>query len=436
MTGLDALILDQSIRRRVGEPGRVETIHRDGASPLARFLAAAEAAGGGPMRLVAVSDGVPGHFSLRGGAVRTVVFHQRQVEVCALLYGLTTEDRFDADLLGVVFEGTMLRLVAEFLLQGGHGDQALSTLAKSRRVQGGVVLDRPTVAQLADIDRDERYLVEWFYALGHEIGHDPAPAEAALLAGLGWFAPDTIAEVVGHIVDARFAPESAAVLKGIVARGEAGRSPLSHVTTAVLRTEAMADLFGLVCMAEAWDVFCAGTGRAYSPERLLFESLLSMSSVMAIEQCRIMANWFSGNSDEAENQTLMLAGVALQVRMNLLSLSLRDPDVLGPLVGRWPSLAAFADFDDAAFGGAMGFLQSRSAELGPPFEQARGFLSSAEMRDPALLQAYFEQVAADEVTAFDAGRFLGLAGHLDSPMIAALRAVVAGEPPPLVTSTR
>ena len=65
-----------------------------------------------------------------------------------------------------------------------------------------------------------------------------------------------------------------------------------------------------------------------------------------------------------------------------------------------------------------------------------GFLSSPEMRDPALLQDYFEQVATDRVTAFDATEFLALARHLDSPMIAALRSVVAGEPPPIVTSTR
>jgi hypothetical protein len=129
VTAFDELILEQSIRRRVGVPGSVVRVDRDSRLPLAAFRAVAESAGGGPFQLVAVSDGVPGHFSLRGGGSRTVVFHQRQVEVCAQLYGLTTEQRFDASLLGNVFEGAMLRLVAEFLLQGGHGDQALSTLA-------------------------------------------------------------------------------------------------------------------------------------------------------------------------------------------------------------------------------------------------------------------------------------------------------------------
>ena len=72
----------------------------------------------------------------------------------------------------------------------------------------------------------------------------------------------------------------------------------------------------------------------------------------------------------------------------------------------------------------------RTAELGPPFRRACGFLSSPEMRDPALLQGYFEQVATDRVTAIDATEFLALARHLDSPMIAALRSVVTDEPPP------
>ena len=205
----------------------------------------------------------------------------------------------------------------------------------------------------------------------------------------------------------------------------------------MLRREAIADLFGLICMAEAWEVFCAEpAARPYGPERLLFESVLSMSSVMGIEQCRIMANWFADMSDELENQPLMLAGVALQVRMNLLAFSVRDPDVLGRLVERYPAMARFGRFDAAAFDNAMAFLQTRTAELGPPFRRARGFLSSPEMRDPALLQDYFEQVATDRVTAFDATEFLALARHLDSPMIAALRSVVAGEPPPIVTSTR
>jgi hypothetical protein len=437
VTAFDELILEQSIRRRVGVPGSVVRIDRDSRLPLAAFRAVAESAGGGPFQLVAISDGVPGHFSLRGGRIRTVVFHQRQVEVCAHLYGLSTEQRFDPDLLGTVFEGAMLRLVAEFLLQGGHGDQALSTLAKSRRVQGGIVLQRPTGEQLAGLDRDERYLVEWFYALGHEIGHDPAPDVAELLGGLDAVAPDTIAEVVDAILDLRFDTDAATVLREIVRCGDGTSHPLSHASPAVLRREAIADLFGLICMAEAWEVFCAApAGRPYGPERLLFESVLSMSSVMAIEQCRIMADWFADMSGELENQPLMLAGVALQVRMNLLAFSLRDPDVVQRLAGRFPAMARFGQFDQAVFANGMRFLQARTAELGAPFERARHFLASPEMRDPTLLQDYFEQVATDRVTAFDATEFLELARYLDSPMIAALRSVVAGEPPPLVTTTR
>jgi hypothetical protein len=434
MSALDDLILDQSIRRRVGEPGVVTRIDRTGASPLAAFRGVAAAAGGGDIELVTVTDGIPGHFGLRGRDSHTVVFHQRQVEVCAFLYGLTTEDRFEAQLLADVFEGIMLRLVAEFLLQGGHGDQALSTLARSRQVQGGVVLHGPTVEQLADLDRDERYLVEWFFALGHEIGHNLTPDTAQALHGLDWFAPETVEQVVDAILDGRFSADSAAVLKDIIRRGDDGAAPLSHASAAVLRDEAVADLFAVACLSEAWTGFCAdATGRAYQPERLLFESLLSMSSVMAIEQCRIMAGWFSDNSSESENQTLMLAGVALQVRMNLLRLVLSDPDVLESLVPRYPSLAAFAGFDDAAFDNAMRFLQSRSQELGAPFDRARKFLSSPEMRDPALLQAYFELVATDETAAFDAADFLRVSRRLDTPMLTALRATVDGAPPPLVT---
>ncbi|MFF8432342.1 hypothetical protein ACF07Y_45940 [Streptomyces sp. NPDC016566] len=57
------------------------------------------------------------------------------------------------------------------------------------------------------------------------------------------------------------------------------------------------------------------------------------------------------------------------------------------------------------------------------------------MRDPGLVQAYLEDVAADSTTANDATDFLRLAGHLRSPMLDALRYVVDGGEPPLIYAT-
>ncbi|HKT04631.1 MAG TPA: hypothetical protein VJT31_34375 [Rugosimonospora sp.] len=437
MTAFDDLILDQSIRRRVGEPGTVGHVERATRSPLATFRDLAERSSGSSIDLVTVTDGIPGHFSLRGHDQQTVVFHQRQVEVCAYLYGLTLEQRFEQGLLEVLFESAMLRLVADFLLQGGHADQALATLAKSRRVRGGIVLHGPTIDDLNSLERDERYLVEWFFALGHEIGHGLAPELASSLRNLDCLSTDTVEHVVDLILGARFSDEGRKTLKGIIRRGDVGDGPRSHASAEVLRDEAVADVFAVVCLSEAWNALCADrAGRDYSPHRLLFEAMVSMSSVMAIEQCRIMAGWFSSMSNEVDHQPLMLSGVALQARINLLHLTLRNPDGQAFLTARYPSLNAFTRFDESAFTNAARYLETRSLRLSPPLERARRFLSSPEMRDARRLQEYFEDVATDSTVRFDALDFLRVARRLHSPMLEALRDVTEGGVPPMVTSTR
>jgi hypothetical protein len=437
MADFDRLFLEETIRWRVGNPGTITGVGRATRSPMATFRDLAERLSGGGIDLVTVTDGIPGHFCLRGRDRQTAVFHQRQVEVCALLYGLTLEQRFEQRLLESVFEGTMLRLVAEFLLQRGHADQALATLAKSRRVQGGIIMPGPTIDHLRDLERDERYLVEWFFALGHEIGHNLAPEIASRLRGLGWLNTGTIEELVDKILGARFSDGDHGILKRIIRRGDSGDGAQSHASAHALRDEAVGDVFALICLSEAWSALCADrAGRDYSPNRLLFEAMVSMSSVTAIEQCRVMADWFSSTSNEVEQQSLILCGVALQARINLLHLTLRDPDAQAFLTARYPSLKAFARFDESGFIKAAQYLQNRSLQMGPPIDRARHFLSSPEMRDAGLLQEYFESVAADPAVRVDAVDFLRVARHLDSPMLDALRDVTDGGVPPLVTSTR
>jgi hypothetical protein len=433
---LDDVLVEQSIRRRVGEPGTITRVDRGSESILAEFRAVAEGIGGAGVELLTVSDGIPGHFGLRGRNSHSVVFHERQVEACAFLHGVTLEQRFDDAndaLTETVFEGTVLRLVAEFMLQGGHPDQALVTLAKSWSVQGGIVMHGPTIAFLEDMARDERYMVEWFFALGHEIGHHITSDVMSDLAALRYFDPPAVSGVADAIIEARFSDADAGQLAEIIRRGQSGRAPRSHAAMEVIRDESIADLFSVICISEAWDVLCAHrVGRDYAPHLLLLEAMISMSSVMVIEQCRIMAGWFSNVSFEAETQSLLLSGVALQARLNLLAMTLRNPEVQDYLAARYPSMEAFRRLDDSAFDAAMIWLESRSLQVAEPFGRARGFLSSPEMREAHLLEAYFEAVATDAATRLHATDFLRVSRHLDGPLLDGLRAVVDGAPPPLV----
>lgn len=436
MTAFDDLILDQSIRRRVGEPGTVTHIDRSSISPMATFRNLAEKAGGRSLDLVTVTDGIPGHFSLLSPRQQTVIFHERQVEVCALLWGLILERQFEQELLETVFEGTMLRLIAEFLLQLGHVDRALTALAKSRQVKGGVVLHGPTTSDLHGLERDERYLVEWFFALGHEIGHGLAPELASNLRNLDHLSADAVEGLVELILDARFTNEDCQILKGIIRRSNDGVGPRSHASTMVLQDEAVADLFAAICLTAAWNTMCAGLDRDYSPHHLLFEVMAAMSSVTVIEQCRLMAGWFSSMSNEVDQQSLLLSSVALQVRMNLLQLTLRDREVQTHLMSRYPSLEAFTRFDESSFTEAARYLETQAIRMELPFARAQAFLSSPEMRSARLLQDYFEEVATDVIARHDALTFLRVARHLDSPLLSALRDVCQGGIPPIVTSTK
>jgi hypothetical protein len=299
------------------------------------------------------------------------------------------------------------------------------------------VLYGPTIDDLTKLERDEHYLVEWFFALGHEIGLCLAPELASGMRNLDCLSLSTVEDLVDRIIDGRFSDKGRETLKGIIRRGDGGDASRSHASAEVLRDEAVADIFAVICLSEAWNVMCADrASRDYSPHQLLFEAMVSMSSVMVIEQCRIMASWFSSMENEVEHQPLMMSGVALQARINLLHLTLRDPDARAFLTARYPSLKAFARFDVASFENGARYLETRSLQMEPPFERARHYLSSPEMRDAHLLQEYFEKVATDTTERFDALTFLRIARHLNSPMIDALRDVTEGGAPPVVTSAR
>ena len=95
MTHFDDLILEQCIRRRVGEPGTISRNERGAGPPLGPFRDLAERISGRRVDIVTVTDGIPGHFSPQARDHQTVVFHERQLEVCAFLHGLTFEKRLD-----------------------------------------------------------------------------------------------------------------------------------------------------------------------------------------------------------------------------------------------------------------------------------------------------------------------------------------------------
>jgi hypothetical protein len=86
----------------------------------------------------------------------------------------------------------------------------------------------PTIDDLKGMERDERYLVEWFFALGYEIGHGLALELASSLENLDCLSTETVEDLVDALLDARFANESREILRSILRRSNAGDGPRSH----------------------------------------------------------------------------------------------------------------------------------------------------------------------------------------------------------------
>ena len=101
-------------------------------------------------------------------------------------------------------------------------------------------------------------------------------------APLNCLSPKAVREVVDAILDAQYSDRNHEVLHGIIRQSERGDAPLSHADSRVVRDEVVADLLSVICMSEAWRLYC-GEGvdaRDYAPERLLLESIVSMVGVI------------------------------------------------------------------------------------------------------------------------------------------------------------
>jgi hypothetical protein len=408
MGEFDRLVIEAAIMCRVGKPDVIDYLGPNINPPMTTFLDVARHASGREIDLFWVEGGIPGHFALSDEKSLPVIFHARQVELCAHLRSITFSHVLDG--IPGLFEGVTLRIIAEFLLQRGHIDQALQTLAKSYHFLNGITFLEPQITQLQQLPLDERYLVEWFFGLGHEIGHAAEPYMRKQISFIDALDPSWIAHVVNELIDIRSSNDARVLLKGIIQRGENGDFPKSHASPSVIREEIFADLFSILCISQAWANICAeSTGRALQPETLLVEAIVSMSNLMVIEQCRILAGWFSNINDELEQQPLKLSGIALKARINLLIHIFQNENTLSLLNETFPGVSAFQTSWRDSFNNLMLAMEKRSKELTEDFGRARKFLSSSEMRDPNLFYNYLEQVAEDYTTGYDALRFLAVA---------------------------
>lgn len=427
---MESFFIREVLFSRIGDPERVDLVTRQNDTPMVRFIDIAEYPTDRQIELYWIDGGVPGHFAMRRGKKLLVFFHSRQVELCAHLRSILISEQWNRETRQVLFEGAVLRIIAEFLLQRGFANHALFTLAKSRTLQTGFFFAELDINQLEYIPFDERYLVEWFFGLGHEIGHAVGPPLRAIISSLDVLEPSRISEVVDTVIELRMSAKARKILRQIIKQSENGELPRSHASPTVILEEAVSDLFSVLCMCRAFDLICANQiGRELDPHLLVTEAIISMMSVMVIEQCRMMAGWFSTMQDELESQPFILSGIALQARTNLMVQTLGNAESRARLCNSMPGLGSLAKIQEAALSAMMNTLAERSEELTPAMTRAREFLSSAEMRDEDMFYDYLDLVKTDFVVRLDAMRFLSVArSHkVTSPALDLIRDAVASK---------
>jgi hypothetical protein len=423
MDDFERLVIETSIRSRVGNVGRVALYDRNVRTPMAVFIEAAERNLEQPINLYWIDEGIPGHFCITSGARSVVVFHTRELLLSNYLRNLYSGALSD-DLRPRIIERSALKLIAELLLQHGFVDQALQTYARST-FDTRITLLEPTLEELKDMPLNEEYLATWFFGLGHEIGHSLKPSARKYLLRLPALSRSHIAGMVQKYIDLRF-PDSRSrdVLKQIIRREDSSPKPKSYASASVVREEALADVFAVLMICESAETILGDAGRL-DANLLLFEAILAMQLLMIIDSCRILASWYSDMSTEVENQNLMLSNVALGVRMNLLLQIASDDSAREYLSAQYSSAGIFDALDIDVFGSAAPRLDELARQIGGGVERARAFLTSAEMRDTTLFYSLLEKVRNDPILRYDTAKFVQVARLLrvQSPELEMLASV-------------
>jgi hypothetical protein len=188
-----------------------------------------------------VDGGPPCDASYAEFTPAAVVITSRYVEQATTLYRLLRtplpEERL-ADLGGRYF----LQLAAEYALRGGDPVTATYLMTGSMTLVSVYFLPHASVVELELDDPDEDYMIGWFYALTHEIGH--------VVTGEGkesYVPPEFVEKLVNFVISERKNADEAAPL--LEAYREGGRR--TAVAHQQLTDEINADTFGVDLLLSA-----------------------------------------------------------------------------------------------------------------------------------------------------------------------------------------
>ncbi len=408
MDDFDRFAIEAVIQSRARNIESIEPVGRDHHTPMNVALEAAERVIGRNITLFWIDDGLPGHFTISNRRDLPVIFHSRQIEWTTYLRSLYVDEALSS-LVDKLSEKVALRLLADLLLCHGFVDQALQTLARSDLVASHAELSFPKI--IPDLEYapiDESYIAAWFHGLAHEAGHHVKPNHRKLLESLPFLKDEEVRRLVSDLI-VHFYPDAnnQKTLNRIVNRANTTPGTSSFAATAQIRDEAIADITAASILLEtATDVFSQLDREPLNRTQLFCEIMLQMNCLMIIQQCNVLASWFSSSEDELENQNLILSNIALQARQNLLIRACNN----APMSDHLPDFSTVVASD--GFESLMMTLSANSRKIEEGVWRARAFLSSPDMRDIEVFYAYVDKLPGDPAAAMAAKEFVRLADSM------------------------
>jgi hypothetical protein len=394
------LVIEEVIRSRVGRVQEIDVVTRTQPTPMTVFLEAAEESLDHQVDLFWIDDGVPGHFSVRGDDSFAVVFHTRALTLNASARSLLLNPI--SDVRSEAAERMALRLVAEHLLERGFVDQALQTFARAHRVSG-VSFVEPDLDALERASLDDAYLAQWFFPLGHEIGHGLSSSARDALLALPPLALDWIAGMRDAYLEHQYPRESSQlILRRILHKDDSRLVPRSYASARLIQEEVLCDLFALLTLIKAAPaILNEPRGDTVA---LLGEAQVSADALMFLEQCRRLALFFGDSELELSEQNLAMSAIALGARSNILPQAAVEVGRSPSLAAEYPCVRALLDLDPQY--SAFTALNASSRQLSDGLARTRKFLASPEMRNTSLFFDMIANIEGDAVLRFDAARFV------------------------------
>lgn len=291
-------VLAQVVRHHVGRDVEMWLHDRDPNSPMNAVLDAAAEVMAHPVAVFWVDGGIPENYSLPGLEPAVIVFNSRYLELIGTLRGLITTSVLAGELMQGASERASLRILAELTLR--YGDPALAChLFTASLLDEGIHTPQVTLMEAEMTPISEMYMVMWFFALLHELGHvhwrdrpaDGVPDSLPYLEEL-------IAEVVRQIFPA-------------------GQAPAASLSYGPLIEELDADLFAVQVLFAATPRVLRTSGREFSGLALAAEILLIYQLFYYMNSCGLAARIAAGQkvSQPVDEPGLNIANM---VRLNAI----------------------------------------------------------------------------------------------------------------------